>query len=439
MTLPIPISNIDLYMNYLNGNGNLEDLPQINEYSSRVDRYLFNLCINRYLTEIQIQDISKQVLGTKTSGFRYVANKVATSRVQPAFLFNLAGSGYAIGDVFKFSAIIRTNDSNVLRIEKTENFFNAIATLVNATGTNIAGNGSNIVVGTDLNFVSTFTATEASSTYLHVFIDFMLNNLTLPIDFSILNVKLTRNGVTVPQVTAAGTGSTGLFLQNFTDGIGIVSRLNEDIPSTYYANKNNRLYGKIFNALGDSITNGYLLANPATEAWRNIIGSRNSMVVRNHGSNGSTLSGTTGSMVERALTMSTNADYITVWGGTNDYSANVPLGLVTDVVATTFYGALNILCKYIKETYPKGKVGFITPLNHKTIANGIGLFVQDYVNAIKTICNLWGIKVLDLYHEGQVLPINAVHLATLMADYQHPNATGNVLIADTVESFMMSL
>ncbi len=61
MSLPTPSSNMDLYLDYLNGNGNLEDLPQVNEFSSRGDRYLFNLCVNRYVTETQIQDVTTQL------------------------------------------------------------------------------------------------------------------------------------------------------------------------------------------------------------------------------------------------------------------------------------------------------------------------------------------------------------------------------------------
>ncbi len=92
MSLPTPSSNIDLYLDYLNGNGNLEELPPVNESSSRADRYLFNLCVNRYTVETDVTNTKKSINQTVINadiGLRKWRTAMADIRAGSNKIYNL--------------------------------------------------------------------------------------------------------------------------------------------------------------------------------------------------------------------------------------------------------------------------------------------------------------------------------------------------------------
>lgn len=134
MTLPIPISNIDLYMNYLNGNGNLEDLP---EPISRADVYLFNLCINRYVVEMELRKQWNDFLTATVSSpwivsniLSGVCNSSGGSDTKHPGVFNYVSSTSANSGVG-----IRTSTNSILLSgeERTIGIIKTSATLINTT------------------------------------------------------------------------------------------------------------------------------------------------------------------------------------------------------------------------------------------------------------------------------------------------------------------
>ena len=97
--------------------------------------------------------------------------------------------------------------------------------------------------------------------------------------------------------------------------------------------------------------------------------------------------------------LNSNADVVTIWGGTNDFYGNAVIGTPSDAVNTTFYGALNLATKYICENYPNKRIVFITPLNRfddlssrfsknadDEYINAHGKTLEDYVNAMIDVC-----------------------------------------------------
>lgn len=92
-----------------------------------------------------------------------------------------------------------------------------------------------------------------------------------------------------------------------------------------------------------------------------------------------------------------DTDYIFVFGGTNDYQYSVPVGTIADREDISFYGAVFSLINKIRTRNPNAKLVFFTPLHRSDEIKSDGTKLIDYVNAIRDMCELCSIKVVDLY------------------------------------------
>lgn len=113
------------------------------------------------------------------------------------------------------------------------------------------------------------------------------------------------------------------------------------------------------------------------------------------------------SIYDCVLDANSGADIISVMGGVNDYNTNVELGTIEDVSTTTFYGSLNAICKELKTKYPESFIFFMTPYKEfpyqQTTCdteNEKGYILEDYANAIKVVCGMYSIPVLDMFTYG---------------------------------------
>ncbi|WP_438445488.1 SGNH/GDSL hydrolase family protein [Gorillibacterium sp. sgz5001074] len=197
----------------------------------------------------------------------------------------------------------------------------------------------------------------------------------------------------------------------------------------------NNLTGKTFNILGDSMVHGHTLGFSKTWAYQ--LAQRNGMTVRDYGINGTCLAGTSNgygpSMATRYVDMDNTADYIGVFGGTNDQTNSIPIGTDTDSTVDTFKGALNVLCSGLITKYPTAKIFFITPYNRNAV-------IQDYVDAIIAICATYSIPVFDNYRNGGVCWTNSAHVTALtMNDTYHLNEAGMQYASTKYEAFMNAL
>ena len=130
------------------------------------------------------------------------------------------------------------------------------------------------------------------------------------------------------------------------------------------------------------------------------------------------------------------ANYLTIFFGTNDFGGNIPMGTNTDNNKTTFKGSINYTISKILTAFPNIKLFFITPMwriyttgNSDTLANSLGLYLKDYTTAIKDICLLNHIPVIDLYNESG---INSFNYNYWLIDGLHPNANGGDMIAKII-------
>ena len=139
-----------------------------------------------------------------------------------------------------------------------------------------------------------------------------------------------------------------------------------------------------------------------------------------------------------------DADLIVVFMGTNDYGHETPLGSISDSGDVSFYGALNTIVPGIISAHPDSRVVFMTPLHrygagssallgekftYDYLPNGRGHSLDDYVEAIKAVCERWSVPVIDLYAESGIHPAIADQKADYMPDGIHPNAAGHEKIS----------
>jgi lysophospholipase L1-like esterase len=210
------------------------------------------------------------------------------------------------------------------------------------------------------------------------------------------------------------------------------------------------------NFLGDSITQG----TGTTKTYHAYLQESSGLsVVRNYGISGSTISNSSNPMHSRSLTMDTDADLICVFGGTNDFFFNVPLGSlytldgsgnrIVTINTAQFYGALHQLCKNLISTYPGKQIVLFTPLHREVFGtqptelqkNTAGLFIEDYVNAIVDIGKWYSIPVLDLYRVSGLQPNEPSNKSLYFSptDGLHPNAAGHQVIANKLQLFINAI
>lgn len=130
-------------------------------------------------------------------------------------------------------------------------------------------------------------------------------------------------------------------------------------------------------------------------------------------------------------------DYMILSGGFNDYGNNVPIGTLSDakfcftnpVTTDNVIGALETMFRHILQNFPTTKLYFL--ITHKanrctTQLNSIGKTMQDYVNAIKSVCERYSIPVINVWEESRMITAydNIATTYTNDADRVHPNQLG---------------
>lgn len=160
-------------------------------------------------------------------------------------------------------------------------------------------------------------------------------------------------------------------------------------------------------------------------------------------------------------------DAIIVFVGTNDYNGNIPLGewydysmaeTVDDGPETvvrkhrepvyddaTFRGRANTTLRWLKTHYPDKQIIFLTPIHRgyakfsdkniqppESFANDCGYFIDDYVQAVKEIANVWAVPVIDLNSVSGLFPLldeHARYFRDAASDRLHPNTPGQLRMA----------
>ena len=179
-----------------------------------------------------------------------------------------------------------------------------------------------------------------------------------------------------------------------------------------------------------------------------------------------------------------DVDAIMIFVGTNDYNASVPIGewYTEDVVNVevtgakgaksgvmadrkhrtlvmdnkTVCGRINIAMSKLKEAYPTKQIILLTPIHRgdaflsdrnvqpdEMHANGVGEYIDAYVNIVKEAGNVWAVPVIDLNSICGLYPLsesNALYWrrpnlekseksGKRRRDRLHPNSAGHLRMA----------
>lgn len=171
-----------------------------------------------------------------------------------------------------------------------------------------------------------------------------------------------------------------------------------------------------------------------------------------------------------------NVDAILVFAGTNDYNAGLPVGewyteseAETEVAGSkmerrkhrelvmsdeTFKGRINKVMDYLKTTFPSKQVILLTPIHRaqarfgdnniqpdEMFPNKIGIYVDEYVKAVKEAANVWAVPVIDLNSVSGLYPLNdsqVSYFANEKTDRLHPNAVGHYRMAKAIGYQLMA-
>ena len=235
--------------------------------------------------------------------------------------------------------------------------------------------------------------------------------------------------------------------------------------------------GKIFAAIGDSITNGFIPRNTAgypgtLKSFTKLTAWKLGMKYLNYGIDGSTVAyhASRNPMSVRYADMSNDADIINVLGGTNDVRNGIELGTMSDRTNTTFYGALHVLfqglyTKYVAgvstATGKKKKIIICTPIKlldpdkaslSNTVANNATALYQwdAWISAVKEVAAFYSLPVLDFYNLSGINPhLDRTVVGTesgytgnynpYITDGTHPTQEGAEIMAGVYEGFIKSI
>lgn len=176
-----------------------------------------------------------------------------------------------------------------------------------------------------------------------------------------------------------------------------------------------------------------------------------------------------------------DVDAIVVFIGTNDYITDVPLGewytlkedsvefalrstprgtvarmhRILNMDKGTLRGCIDIAMNKLKKTYPDKQIVVMTPIHRayatfgekniqpdERYANKLGLFIDDYVRAVREIADVWAVPVVDLYSLSGLYPMFPEHYRYFNkpeTDRLHPNTLGHQRIARTLYYQLLAL
>lgn len=224
----------------------------------------------------------------------------------------------------------------------------------------------------------------------------------------------------------------------------------EIIPKNYDLLKNKKWYGKTATFMGDSITAGVNTSDGYI--YYQMLAVECGFIATGMGVGGSCYSVTSdyGTLHDPISTRYTNipdSDLICLFAGTNDYGHDTPMGTIADTTDISFYGALRVVIGGLIAMYPNRRLVVMTPLHrynfgglvYDTDPNGAGNTLEDYVNAIKNVCKLYGVPVIDTFSISGLNPMVNEIYQNYVTDGLHPNAAGHKLIAERVMAYFEAL
>ena len=221
------------------------------------------------------------------------------------------------------------------------------------------------------------------------------------------------------------------------------------------SNINSDWIGKVASFLGDSITFGANTTKVYHQYLKELVGFS---VCNNYGIDGASVTNVANGICTRYNNVASNSDIIFIFGGTNDFTYNRPLGEWYTLSGTTrtlnkdmstFRGALAEICDGLITKFPTKQIILMPPIHRFTFSgqptdlqpNVIGLYLDDYVECVKEAGRIFGIPVIDLNGESGLYPLNTENANAFFHadDKLHPNAEGHLKIAKVIQGKLRTI
>lgn len=218
----------------------------------------------------------------------------------------------------------------------------------------------------------------------------------------------------------------------------------------------NPLYGKKIGICGDSMSKGN--GTYDGNCWGERLARRNNMTIDNQALNGKYLTQSFSDSVVggQMASLSSDCDYIVIYGGNNDITNQVAIGdlSTTSTDISTLTGAMNTIIPYLLTKSPKAKLCFITPWQRFIRTNNNGTITYSepwsgqaaWINAIETMCGYYGIPCFNSMKRGGIYWKNDAQRALYMSnatypygDSTHLTDTGLDYVSSMYERFLRSL
>ena len=174
-------------------------------------------------------------------------------------------------------------------------------------------------------------------------------------------------------------------------------------------------------------------------------------------------------------------DAIFIFAGTNDFFHSVPMDdfyadhdtivnvngqmvprkhRVWNYSDDSFCGRLNKVLSMLKHRYPQQQIVVMTPIHrayanfsdvakqkyniqpNEDFSNAEGLYIEDYVHAIKQACEYWSVPCIDLFTLSGLYPLDDSYtqfFANPETDRLHPNEAGHIRLGQTIVSQLKAL
>lgn len=237
--------------------------------------------------------------------------------------------------------------------------------------------------------------------------------------------------------------------------------------------------------LGDSITDGHQISDSLNDIYwhqmERILGIKPYV----YGISGRQWTDVIPQAERMEAELGRDVDAIFIFMGTNDFNASAPIGdwytISKKVVQisgptttprahrefcfdeSTFRGRINKALYYLKSRYPDKQIILLTPIHRdrfranpkneapgEDCANGIGIFLDEYVNTVKEAGAVWSVPVIDIYSLSGLMPaVDAMkpYFRTTIRgrdkeefwDYLHPNTEGHRRMAYTISYQLLAL
>ena len=340
------------------------------------------------------------------------------------------------GYINSSSGVVRTTSSKMLLMDININGQDYIKTVLGHS-VNESENFKYLVFldnnSAPLSF-SSYTNWDVAGVETHI--DVIPENATKVV---IYNYNVVLETPTITLITKIEGGLKG-EIQNLEDEI---QNLDEQVSNLIVFESIDKPFifsGKKLVAFGDSITYGVSSpmseSHPYTNGYIYKFANNVGAVLDNRAESGSTITQGRvqfGSIYEKVLEYTGDADIIWIAGGVNDAITATPIGNYTDTTPTTFYGALRGICEYLKNNFQSAKVIFVSPIPLTRTDKPIWHIehpLNEYRKAIYEIATEYGYSVVNGADLG--MPNSMGGWSNFMvadSDGCHPTPNGHSLYA----------